>query len=97
MKATTKEWYLAVAFLLSSDQIWYSRCIEEQENSFFKGQDEYPCTITAAINLISKYKHEPCDVGSIVGQMNDGVSFLKELEPADQQWPQQKSEQHWPI
>ena len=54
-----KERYLAVAFLLSSDQTPYSRCIEEIENSFLKGKDEYPRTVTAAFNLISKYKHDP--------------------------------------
>ena len=73
--ATAKERYLAVAFLLSSDRTRYGRCIEELENSFLKGNDEYPRTVTAAFNLISKYKHDPRNMVRVVGQVNDGVSF----------------------
>jgi len=79
--ATAKERYLAVAFLMSSNRTRYSRCIEELENSFLKGKDKYPHTVTVAFILISKYKHDPRNAIHIVGQINDGVSFTNVGSP----------------
>jgi hypothetical protein len=42
------EEYLAIAFLMGADRNRYGKLIEDLENAFTQGQDNYPRTVTGA-------------------------------------------------
>ena len=48
----------AMAFLLGSDRARYGRLIEDLENDYLQGRNNYPTTIAAAYNLLTKWKQE---------------------------------------
>jgi hypothetical protein len=48
--------YLAVAFVLGADRLRYGRLIENLENDYLQGQNNYPTTVTAAYNLLTNWK-----------------------------------------
>eukprot|EP00978_Attheya_sp_CCMP212_P000824 scaffold1720_cov37-Attheya_sp.AAC.1 len=66
--------YLAVAFLLNSDRNRYGRLIEDLENSYLHGKDNYPKTVTSAYNILTNWKQ---DLRNMVrGPTNNGILFL---------------------
>ncbi len=67
---------MAVAFLLGADCARYGRLIEILENDYLQGQNKYPRTVTTAYNLLSNWKQDPCNSMRVLGQVNDGVSFI---------------------
>eukprot|EP00978_Attheya_sp_CCMP212_P037163 scaffold173586_cov64-Attheya_sp.AAC.1 len=64
--------YLAVALLLNSDKNRYGKLIEDLENNYLHGKDNYPKTVTSAYNILTNWKQ---DVRNIQGPTNDGISF----------------------
>ena len=68
--------YLAVAFVLGADRQRYGRLIENLENDYLQGQNNYPSTITAAYNLLTNWKQDPRNLVRTIGPVNDGVSFM---------------------
>jgi hypothetical protein len=73
-QAQAKEKYLAVAFLNASDNSRYGKLLEDLENDFTKGTNNYPKTLTSAYNLMVNYKnyHKPA---SRIYNDSDGVAF----------------------
>ena len=67
--------YLAVAFMLGSDKARFGRLLENLENDYRQGQNNYPTSITAAYNLVTNWKQDPRSLISTSGPVNDGVSF----------------------
>ena len=67
--------YLAVAFVLGGDRQRYGRLIENMENDYLQGQNNYPSTITTAYNLLTNWKQDPRNLVRTIGPVNDGVSF----------------------
>jgi hypothetical protein len=65
--------YLAVAFLLHADRTRYSSMLQDYENDFLQGQDNYSKTITAAYNVLTNWKQDAHKV--LNENPNDGVSF----------------------
>ena len=51
-----EEQYKAIIFLQYGDQNKFKGLWEELENALLMGEDKYPATITAAYELMSKYK-----------------------------------------
>ena len=51
------ELYLATMFLFQSDRRRYGKLSEELENSFTKGNDDYPDNLVSAYHLINEYKN----------------------------------------
>jgi hypothetical protein len=51
------ELYQVTMFLHQSDRRQYGKLLEELENDFTKGNDDYPPTLSNAYHLISEYKH----------------------------------------
>ncbi len=51
--------YLAIAFLLHADRTRYSSMLQDYENDFLQGQDNYPKTVTAAYNVLTNWKQDP--------------------------------------
>jgi hypothetical protein len=48
--------YLATMFIHQSDRRWYGKLSEELENSFTKGNDNYPNNLVSTYHLINEYK-----------------------------------------
>jgi hypothetical protein len=55
----SQERYLAMAFMLSADQARYSHLLEEIENEYLKGTNNWPTTITGAYRLSTNYRQDP--------------------------------------
>ena len=56
IETTTREIYLACAFLINSDLRRYGRLIEELENEYTKGNDNYPRNMVKSYQLLNEYK-----------------------------------------
>ena len=56
IETTAREIYLACAFVINSDLRRYGRLIEELENDYTKGNDNYPCNIVKAYQLLNECK-----------------------------------------
>ena len=52
-KAVTKDNYLAIAFILGADRNRYGKLVEDLENAFLQGRNDYPDTLSGAFNLLS--------------------------------------------
>jgi hypothetical protein len=50
----------AMSFLLGCDRGRYGRLIEDLENDFLQGWNNYPTTVAAAYNLLTNWKQENC-------------------------------------
>jgi hypothetical protein len=48
----------AVAFLLGCDRARYGKRIEDVENDFLQGRNNYPMTVAAAYNVVTNWKQE---------------------------------------
>jgi hypothetical protein len=78
MKAATeaaKQVYLAVAFLSGSDRNIYGRMLDDLENAYLYGRDEYPRTLTAAYNLLVHWRNSMKTTESTSNTMSEGVAF----------------------
>jgi hypothetical protein len=52
----------ACAFLLGSDRIRYGKLLEDLENDYTQGRDNYPSTLQHAYSLIVHWKQDPRNV-----------------------------------
>ena len=59
IESAANERYLATAFLLSSDRIWFAGLITSLQNDYSKGINNYPKTLTDAVGIMSDYKRDP--------------------------------------
>jgi hypothetical protein len=75
IKKDAQDQYLAVAFLLGSGRSRYGRLIEDLENDYLQGQNNYPKTVTALYNLITNWKQDPRNSMRLHGASSDGVAF----------------------
>jgi Zinc knuckle len=67
--------YLAVAFVLSADRNRFGKLVEDMENDYLQGRDNFPKSLTAAYNLLTNWKQDPRYAMRYIGPANDGVSF----------------------
>ena len=67
--------YLAVAFMLGSDKARFGRLLENLENDYLQGQNNYPTSITAAYNLLPNWKQDPRNLIRTSGPVSNGVLF----------------------
>ena len=56
IETTARDIYLACALVINSDLRRYERLIEELENDYTKGNDNYPCNMIKAYQLLNEYK-----------------------------------------
>ena len=56
IETTTREIYLACAFVINYDLRQYGRLIEELENDYTEVNDNYPCNMVKAYQLLNEYK-----------------------------------------
>jgi hypothetical protein len=69
-----KERYLAVAFLRASDKVRFGKLLEDLENNYTKGGNNYPTTVTSAYNLVVNYKNYQKPATRLINN-SEGVSF----------------------
>jgi hypothetical protein len=69
------EQVLACAFLLGSDRVCYGKLIEDLENNFTQGVDNYLPTLHQAYTLLVHWKQDPRNMVRLMGGVNDGVAF----------------------
>jgi hypothetical protein len=74
MKASQDK-YLAVAFLLGSDQNRYRKLIKNLENDYTQGQNCCPKTLTTAYSLLTNWKQDAHNNLQFLGPAKDGMSF----------------------
>ena len=75
LKAEVLERFTAVAFLVGADRVRYGRLVENMENDFLQGRNNYPETVSAAYHLLTNWKQDPRHGLREVGAVGDGVSF----------------------
>ena len=56
IETTAQQIYLSCAFVINSDLKQYGRLIEELENDYTKGNDNYPHNMVKAYQLLNEYK-----------------------------------------
>ena len=56
IETTAREIYISCAFVINSDLRRYGRLIEELENDYTKGNDNYPCNMVKAYQFLNEYK-----------------------------------------
>ena len=56
IETTAQEIYLACAFVINSNLRQYGRLIEELENEYTKGNDNYPHNMVKSHQLLNEYK-----------------------------------------
>ena len=65
--------YLAMTFILNCDRNKYGKMLEDLENGYLHGVDNFPKTMTSAYNLLTNWKQDTRNM--LRGPANDGVSF----------------------
>jgi hypothetical protein len=96
-KSTSRERYLAVAFLLGADRIRYGIMIEEIENEYLRNRDKsskvgsYPLTVADAYEYLENYKRNSKYVQRLVGQADPGPSGMAFVQQDDNKMHQKKT------
>jgi hypothetical protein len=52
-----KKRFLAVAFMGASDKVRFGKLLEDLENDYMKGSNNYPTMVTPAYNIMVNYKN----------------------------------------
>jgi hypothetical protein len=66
--------HLAVAYIATSDKTRYGKLLEDLENDFSKGTNNYPVNVTSTYNLVVNYKNYLKTGGHLINY-TEGVSF----------------------
>jgi hypothetical protein len=69
------ERYYAVAFLLGSDHVRYRKLIEDLENAYLQGQNNYPKRVQDVYTLLVNWNQDLRNMVRVSGAGGDGVVF----------------------
>jgi hypothetical protein len=72
-----KDKYLVVAFLCSADKARYTILLEDLDNAYLYGTNNYPVNVTSDYNLLVHYKNHIKPAARIYND-SEGVSFANE-------------------
>jgi hypothetical protein len=86
---TAKNRYLAMTMLTAADVTRYSRLLEDLDNDYTKGNDNYPRTVTKAYNLIINYRQARPEAR--IYHNAEGVPFANIGEEGDERAPKDRS------
>ncbi len=70
----TQDAYLGVAFILGADRNRYGKLIEDLENDYTQGQDNYSQLLNAAYSWLT-IRNQAARYSCIVGNGHDGIAF----------------------
>ena len=74
-EAAARERVLAIGLLVGSDCSHYGKLLEDLENDFTQGRDNYPTSLQQAYSLLVHWKQDPPNIVHLIGGANDGVAF----------------------
>ena len=74
-EAAARERVLAIRLLVRSDRSRYRKLLEDLENNFTQGRDNYLTSLQQAYSLLVHWKQDPCNIDHLIGGVNDGVAF----------------------
>ena len=74
-EAAAKECVLMIGLLIGSDRAHHGKLLEDLENNFTQGQDNYPANPQQAYSLLVHWKQDPCNIVRLIGGTNDGMAF----------------------
>ena len=74
-EAAARERVLAIGLLAGSDRGCYRKLLEDLENDFTQGRDNYPATLQQAYSLLVHWKQDPRNIVHLIGGTNNGVAF----------------------
>ena len=74
-EATAKEWVLTIGLLIGSDHTCYGKLLEDLENVFMQGRDNYPMSLQQAYSLLVHWKQDTCNIVRLIGGTNDRMAF----------------------
>ena len=99
-KAAAWEHVLAIGFLMGIDWACCGKLLEDLENYFMQGWDNYPPMLQQAYSLLIHWKQDLWNIIWLISGVNDGMAFAnvgtKEMgqTSSNSDWWQ---EQEWPI
>jgi hypothetical protein len=67
------EEYLAMAFIQGADRNRFGKLLEDLENAFTQGNDNYPRTVTGAYAMLTTWKQR--NIVHVLGSGSEGVAF----------------------
>ena len=70
------ECVLAIALLMGSNQMWYGKLLEDLENDFMQGRDNYPLMLTQVYSLLLHWKQDTWNLMWLISAANDGMAFM---------------------
>jgi hypothetical protein len=71
----TQECFLGTLFLLNADRSRFGSLIENTENAFLQGRNNYPTSLDASYALLSNWKCDPRMLVQVVGAASDDMAF----------------------
>ena len=74
VRIEAQEWYYGLAFLMGADRVRFGRYLEDLENDFTQGVDQYPKSRVNAHHVLANWKQDPCNLVRLTGG-NDRVQF----------------------
>jgi hypothetical protein len=66
---------LACALPLRERQVLLRQLLEDLENDYTQGTDNYPATLQQAYTLLVHWKQDPRNLMHLMGEVTDGVAF----------------------
>ena len=70
-----QEWYYGLAFLMGADHVCFGCYLEDLENDFMQGVDQYPKSRVDAHHVLANWKQDPRNLVCLTSG-NDGVQFI---------------------
>ena len=90
--ATAKDKYLSYVFIYASDRVRYGRMIEDLENQYTQGNDNYPKTMNAVFKLLVYWKcSSPQPIGT-PARGGDSMAFATTKEEREKENVEKKVE-----
>ena len=71
----SQEMFLATYFFLNADKARYGKLIEDTQNAYLQGTDNYPKTVTAAYSMLTNYRRDPRNATITTSTTSDGITF----------------------
>lgn len=76
-----KQLYAAMLFILNSDKAWFGKYIDNLENAYLQGTNNYPLTLVDAFHRLEYWRQDPCNIVKMVNSISDGVAFANIGKP----------------
>ena len=76
-KQSEKDKLLGVAYLMFVDWRQFGKLLEDTENAYLVGVDQFPKSVNDAYDCFTNWSNDRRNVMNIIGPKNDGLSFAQ--------------------